>query len=164
MSADNPYRPDLKEKAKRAFAKANPERYGKVQSRPEATAALRTLDHRSAHIKKSMRQHFRKFQEVWVAREAINIWQKRSALKANHPAPFNYFHRSLAADVIMKQARRNVQVRMSKRLSRVNKIKTRMENNVVRNQNFADRDKELRLSRVFPKVSGQIQKRTRKMS
>ena len=168
MSADNPYRPDLKGKAKQAFSRANPERYGKVQKRPEAISALRTIDHRAVHIKNAMRAHFKKFQEVWIAREAIKVWQKRSALKAKHPSPLNYFHRGLAPDSIMKRARHNVRARMAKRLSGVNQVKTRMENNIVRTQKYAERDRNLSLSRAFPKAPKRSQshakKRTRKIS
>ena len=150
MSDDPNFRPELKNKARQAFSRANPERYGKVVGNPDATSSLRTLEHRSTDLKQRMRSHFKKYQEVWVAREAIKVWQDRAALRAKHPSPIHMMSNRLASDEIMKQARLNVRRRMARRLSNVNQIKTRMENSVVRTQSFAQQNRELSLGRSFP--------------
>ena len=143
MNTDRPYQPDLANVAKGAFRKANPERYGKVQGRPEAVSQLRTIDMRAGQMRARMRQHFVRYQEAWVAKEAIRVWQKRAALTAKHPPPFNYMRESLTARSIMQEARRNVRARMTGRLTRLNRIETQMQNAVVRSQQFRDRDMTL---------------------
>lgn len=134
----------LANKAKKAFEKANPSRYGKAQRAPEAVASLRTIETRADHIKKKMRSHFKRSQHVWIAREAIEVWRKRAALKAKHPAPFNIMSESLTSQSIMREAKRRVQARMTVRLSKVNGVQTRMQNAVLKNRQFRERDRNLR--------------------
>ncbi len=162
MSGDTPFRPDLKNKAKNSFQRTTLEIYRKAQGLPDAIAALRNISVRTDSTKNRLRQHFKRHEETWVAREAIKVWKKRAAPRLNMPAPINIMSNKLATDQIMKQARLNVRRRMAGRLTRINQVKTRMENSVVRSQKFARDNRDLRLGRAFEKA--QTPKRKMKRS
>lgn len=150
---------NLAGKAKHAFEKANPVRYGKVQKDPEAAAALRTIDNRVDHIKRRMHAHFKRSQNVWITREAIDVWRKRSALTAKHPSPFNFMRENLTSRSIMQEAKRRVAVRMTKRLSKVNEMQTRMQNAAVKTRQYQKQDKELSLARRSFNIEAKKMKR-----
>jgi len=160
MSADQPFRPDLKNKAKQSFTKTTPDAFRRLQNQGDATAMLRNIDVRANDLKSRMRKHFKRQQETWVAREAIKVWQKRSAPRQKLPTPRNIISNSLAPEQIMKQARINVRRRMAQRLSGVNQTKTRMENTVVRSEKFSLENPDLKIGRAFKKT--QIPKRKMK--
>ncbi len=152
MFTDSDFRPDLKNKAKQSFTKTTPDAFRRAQNQGDATAMLRSIEVRANDLKSRMRKHFTRHQETWVAREAIKVWQKRSAPQQKFPNPRNILNNSLAAEQLMKQARINVRRRMAQRLSRINQTKTRMENSVVRSEKFSLENRGLKASRAFEKT------------
>ena len=129
----SPYRPDLKGRQQLAFRRANPDAFGRVQGNSNAVEQLGLIERRAAMVRERVLAHFKKYQESWVAREAIAIWQKRAGFTHEHPAPDGAPGKYVAQSIMM-EARKNVRARVGQRLTRVNMVKTRMENAVVRNQ------------------------------
>lgn len=131
--AKSPYRPDLKGRQVSAFRVANPPAYAKAQGSVSAVEQIGLIERRSAKLRDKVRSHFNKYEESWVAREAVAIWHRRAGITAGHPAPQGAPPKH-AVQSIMADARRNVRARVTQRLMRVNGIKSRMENSVVRNR------------------------------
>lgn len=149
-------------KAKGGFNKAVGSAYAKVSGDQGAVKVLRNIDARAANIKKSMRKHFVKNRDSWVAREAIKTWQQRT-----NPVPHlrpKWGRNSLDEKAIMRQARINVHQRMTARLSEVNRIKTRQQNAVSRSHKRSLNDRDVQLSRDFKKANKLSQKKARNMS
>lgn len=136
-----PFRPDLKGRQKQAFQEASPQVFAKVGRDPGAVEQLGLIERRAAALKEKVRAHHRKYEESWVAKEAIQLWQKRSGLTADHPAPTSV-PGAYVAQSIMGQARRNVTARATRRLIAINEIKTRMENAVVRTRHQRSRKQD----------------------
>lgn len=129
----SPHRPDLKGRQQAAFRRANPDAFGRVDGNRNAVEQLGLIDRRTAMIRERVRAHFQKYQESWVAREAIAIWQKRAGFTNEHPVPDGAPGKYVAQSIMM-EARKNVRARVGQRLTRVSMVKTRMENAVVRNR------------------------------
>lgn len=127
------YRPDLRGRQQAAFRRANPDAFGRANGNPGAVEQLGMIERRAAMVREHVRAHFKKYQEGWVAKEAIAIWQKRAGFTNDHPAPEGAPGKYVAQSIMM-EARRNVRARVVQRLTRVNVVKTRMENAVVRNR------------------------------
>jgi hypothetical protein len=146
-----PYRPDLKGRQRAAFHRANPASFGRAQGDAAAVRQLGQIQARSSAIKDRARAHYRRFEESWVAREAISLWQKRAGFTDEHPAPEGAPGKYVAHS-IMTQARRNVRARLVQRLTRVNAVKTRMENAVVRNRPRQTQDLQTERPEPLPAV------------
>lgn len=132
------YRPDLRGRQQAAFRRANPDAFGRAGGNPGAVEQIGMIERRAAQVRERVRAHFKKYQESWVAKEAIAIWQKRAGFANEHPAPASAPGRYVAQSIMM-EARRNVRARVVQRLTRVNVVKTRMENAVVRNRQSQSR-------------------------
>jgi chemotaxis regulatin CheY-phosphate phosphatase CheZ len=121
-SGDNP--------TSRAFHKVNRPIYGKVAGDAPAIRHIGTLEARSERIKQRLKDHYKKFEESWTAREAITLWQQQ--MKA--PSQTGRSNLYDPAAVIMAEARQNVRARVIKRFSKINAIRTRMENAFLRSR------------------------------
>jgi hypothetical protein len=97
-----------------------------------STIAVSRIERRSDVLKERARAHHKKFEDRWVAKEAIRIWQRHLKESAAHPSPRGV-NRALMPEGILKAASHNVQARTNRRLALINTIKTRMGNAVVRN-------------------------------
>lgn len=119
--------------AARAMRNANPEAFGKVQGDNDATARLAAIERRADRIKDRMRRHYASLQDRWVAREAIALWQRHDKLAAASNLPAEA-RRIQAPQSIILTAERNVAARVAARLTKINEIKTRLQNGLVRSQ------------------------------
>lgn len=119
-----------------------------------AISTLSALEKRSSEIKERALLHYKNFEHRWVAKEAIRIWQRQLSQSATHPAPKGATS-SVNADAIMRMASRNVLARTHQRLARINSIKTRMGNAIVRN--MAPPSPRRAFNEVAPKERSQKQ-------
>jgi len=94
--------------------------------------ALAHLEMRGGLIKEKALTHYKKFEDRWVAKEAMRIIKRHLSQAAPHPAPKGVTQ-SIDENAIMLMASRNVLARTHQRLARINSIKTRMGNAIVRN-------------------------------
>lgn len=122
---------------KAEFGGTMPTAYKRAAGSPTAVTALSSIDRRASALKVRIAEHFKKFEDRWTAKEALNIWKRHLALHAKHPAPSGV-SQDVSSDEIMKMAARNVRARANRRLFKVNDIKTRMGNAVVRNLDQPD--------------------------
>lgn len=114
------------------FAAATPASVKAVGGDPAALNQLAAIERRAASVKERFRAHYQKYQEVWVAKEAVKIWRLRGGLSSG-PVPASAHGKEITANGVMADARRNVHARAIGRISNVNSIKTRLSNAVVRN-------------------------------
>ncbi len=129
---DARYRPDLKGASRARFREANPDAIGRVGGDVPAIRQIAAIDRRVVDVKDRMRKHLTRFEESWVAREAVSLWQKRAVLAAKHPTPQGPSgSASLSADELMSEARRNVRARGTRRMSAINRIGGTMKNAVT---------------------------------
>lgn len=99
---------------------------------PAATSAIASIERRADAIKARALEQAKAFQDRWVAREMLRLYQAHRAQAEQHPGPPGA-QRELAPEVVARMASRNVQARTTMRLSKINAIKTRMGNAVARN-------------------------------
>lgn len=114
------------------FKQVNPRAYAAVQGNPAAVRTLAKIETRANAIKKKTIAHHKHFEDRWVAKETIAIWQRHLASNAKNPAPPGV-EQKVAPAGVMRLANQVVQARTTARLSRINEVKTRMQNAVVRN-------------------------------
>lgn len=140
MSVEQDYRPDLKGLPGHAFQTVNPASYGRTQGNPNVIEALRIVEKRTDQIRQKMQTHFEKYKQNWIAKEAISIWQKRSEISAKYPAPDFAKNDALKSESIMRHADMIVSAKMTKRFMKLNQIKSKMENAVIRNAEHMHED------------------------
>ena len=142
-------RPELKGQARLPFQDRNSGSFARARGETPVVEQLSAIHRRADRISDRLRKHCQKFEESWVAKEAIQIWNKRTELSAKHPAPDGAPNIALDPQVIMQQARRTVRARMTKRLSNVNQTRTRMENAVLKNANDNRREHAPKVIQAF---------------
>lgn len=118
--------------ARDGFRVANPVQFGWTQGNLDTTRRLAAIEQRVHDIKQRFRDQFERHEEGWVAVEALKLWEKRNVPTLQHPVPRNYDPRDFSY-LMTSQARRNVHGRAIQRMTKINTMKTRMQNAVVRN-------------------------------
>jgi len=116
----------------KSFDITTPKAYLRAAEHPAAFAMLSGIEKRGEALKDRAQDLYRKFEDRWTSKEAMRLWAHYNAQSASHPAPSGT-HRDVTPEALMKIASRNVQARTNARLSKINMIKTRMSNAVVRN-------------------------------
>jgi hypothetical protein len=119
-------------KVRATFQGQTPDRYRLAGNNPAVLAQLAAIDSRAADVNLKARSHFWKYEETWVVREAIGLWRSRSGLPS-HMDSLPTAAREYTQASLMTEARRNVRARMTNRLTKINGIRTRMTNAVIRN-------------------------------
>jgi hypothetical protein len=137
--------------ASRSFKEASPEAFSKVGHDPSATRQLAMIEARTAALKERFSAHFRKYEEVWVAREAIKLALKGMAVPPS-PAPEPTFapQKSPTVNGYMTQARANVRGRAIRRVTLINHVRAKLRNAIVNNAN------DPYLSRKFQRVADPV--------
>lgn len=116
-------KPRIVTQAREAFSKSELRSQRKSETRLES-------------VRKSLKAHCARHKPVWIARESMRLIQKRLRPGFAHPAPFGA-RQSTDLPAITRQARGNVEARITRRLSRLNTIaRTRQQN---RTQKTADK-------------------------
>lgn len=115
-----------------AFKRTTPPAMQRAARSPTTLQALSKLEQRSQAIKERALAHHKNFEDRWTAKEAIRIWQRHLAQTASHPIPKGV-DRTVMPEGISKMASQNVQARTHRRLARINAIKVRMGNSILRN-------------------------------
>lgn len=115
----------------KSFDLTTPKAYLRAAKNPVAFRTLGAIEKRAEAIKERAVAHYKKFEDRWTAKEAMRLWARHNAQSVSHPAPEGA--RAVTVEALMKMASRQVQARTNLRLARVNAIKTRMSNAVVRN-------------------------------
>lgn len=116
----------------KSFDLTTPKAYLRAAKNPVAFRTLGAIDKRAEAIKERAIAHYKKFEDRWTAKEAMRLWARHNAQSASHPAPQGA-RRDVTPEALMKVASRQVQARTNLRLAKINSIKTRMSNAVVRN-------------------------------
>lgn len=145
--ADDDLRPELKHTARTALRQANPDSFGRTGGNPEVVQHVAGIERRASEIKERLRAHSRRFEENWTTREAVGLWQKRVHEAARHPKPEGAERPELEPEALMRDARRNVRARATRRLSNLNAIKTGMQNAVIRTQQSMKQERGPEISR-----------------
>jgi hypothetical protein len=114
-----------------SFAMTTPSAFERAVGNPAVVATLAAIERRADALKARTVAHAKTFEDRWTAKEGIHLWKRYLANQGQHPAPPNAIH-EIAPEAVMKTAARNVSARMQRRLARINAIKTRMSNAVVR--------------------------------
>lgn len=129
---------------KGSFSVARLGEFERARGNPMVVKALASIEHRAERIKERVIKHGKNFENRWTAREAIGLWKRYVAAQAKLPVPPNTA-RDLAPDRLMKIAERQVAARLQTRVAKVNQIKMRMGNALIRSlgkqtltQNFDD--------------------------
>jgi hypothetical protein len=118
-----------------AFNGTTPDAVRRADADPATLEQLAAIHRRTEAVKDKVRAHYDKHVEVWVAKEAYKLWQRRAEHAAVGPLPDqkSNFGREVSANAHMSEARRLVQSRATARLSKVNRISKGLSNAVVRN-------------------------------
>lgn len=148
MSERDIYR-EMKGVAREPFQSRTPDSFSRARGDVRTVEQLAAINRRSDRLTNRLRDHCQKFEETWVAKEAIQIWNKRTAVSQKHPSPDGSPPAALDPKSIMQQARRQVRARTVTRLSNLNQTKTRMENAVLRTAQEVRRDQAPQLSLAF---------------
>lgn len=114
-----------------AFEAATPKAFTRVGRNRAAISALAVIERRAERIRNRAIQHYKRFEDRWVAKESIRIWHRQSQAQAKAGAPAGETP-SPNVEAISRLAARNVKARTHARLNRINGIKTRMSNALVR--------------------------------
>ena len=104
---------------------------GKAQGDPVTTKQLVNIETRAERIKARATAHHRANKDAWVAREAIRLW--KAHVRETSKLPVETVTEGVSVDNLMWKARHNVKARGTQRLARINGIKSRMQNAVIRN-------------------------------
>jgi hypothetical protein len=116
---------------KNAFSDATPSAFERAGGNPAIVSALTSMERRAEAIKSRVIAHAKNFEDRWTAREAMQLWQRYLVNQTRQPAPPNTIQEIIPA-AVMKTAARQVAARTQLRLARVNAIKTRMGNALIR--------------------------------
>lgn len=117
---------------RRKFSQTTSVAYERANGNPTALSALSTIEARSNRIKQRAHDHYKNFEDRWTAKEIVRLYNRQLAQNAQHPAPPGAGH-GLSPDALAKMASHNVMARTNRRIAKINAIKTRMSNSVVRN-------------------------------
>lgn len=116
-----------------AFGRTTPAAFARADGDVRLIRTLARIEQRSEAVRKKVIAHAGKFEDRWVAKEAMRVWEKQLQLQKQHPGPVGS-EPGISKNEIMRIAQRNVAARTNQRLTRVNAIRTRMENAVIRNR------------------------------
>ncbi len=133
MATDHDFRPDLKGTAGYSFRQANPDQYKQAQGDPKIIEELRNIERQIHEKKMQVIQYFKEHQKDLVGKEALNVFQKRSAVQADYPAPKYAVSDLLGNESILQKARMNVKAQQTRQLSELSELKKQMEATVIRN-------------------------------
>lgn len=97
-----------------------------------ATVMIAKLEERGSALRERAILLHKKFEDRWVAKEAIRIWQGHLARTAKLPVPKDV-DPSVMPQSVMRMASYNIQARTNRRLTKIDAITTRMGNSVIRN-------------------------------
>lgn len=116
---------------KNAFSDASPSAFERAGGNPAIVSALTSIERRAEAIKSRVIAHAKSFEDRWTAREAMQLWKRYIVNQTKQPAPPNTIQEIVPA-AVMKTAARQVAARTQLRLAKVNAIKTRMGNALIR--------------------------------
>lgn len=144
-----------------SFTKTSSPAARRARGNATILSALTTIEARAGHTKQSVLEHYRKFEDRWVAKETVRLHQRhlnqqtiRPAAPMGAPAP--------TAEMFAKQAAQNVLARVNRRLTNVASIKTRMTNAVTRSLEPQPMHRDFARAAYDPKPETQRkQRRTR---
>jgi hypothetical protein len=108
---------------KNAFSDATPSAFERAGGNPAIVSALTSIERRAEAIKSRVIAHAKSFEDRWTAREAMQLWQRYL---------INHTIQEIIPAAVMKTAARQVAARTQLRLAKVNAIKTRMGNALIR--------------------------------
>lgn len=126
----------------KAFDLTTPAAYLKAAQNPAAFQILSGIERRSERARQRALDHYKHFEDRWIAKEAMRLFLQHTSQSAAHPAPPGV-RRGVTIESMMRNASRNVQARTNARLAKINAIQTRMSNAVSRNT------EEVSLHRAF---------------
>jgi hypothetical protein len=113
------------------FAKTTSPSTRRARGNATILSALSTIEARAGNTRQKVIDHYRKFEDRWVAKETVRLHQRHLAQQGGRPAAPTEAPQP-TAEMFAKQAAHNVQARVNKRLTKVASIKTRMTNAVTR--------------------------------
>ena len=137
-----------------AFDAATPHSIARAVGDASTLQQLSAIERRAAETKAHFRKHYEKYVQVWVAAEAIALWKQRTDLSLG-PVPDSKtaYSKEITANGFMAEARRNVYSRAVNRIAKVNSVKIRMSNAVLRNaQKTSLRSAFVRANRDTPSI------------
>lgn len=115
------------------FAKTTPAAFTRANGDVRLIKTLARIGERADTLREKVIAHAAKFEDRWVAKEAMRVWEKQLQLQKQHPGPAAS-EPGVSKNEIMRIAQRNIAARTNQRLTLVNTIRTRMENAVIRNR------------------------------
>lgn len=115
------------------FAKLTPRAFERADGDVRLIKTLARIEQRAEALRNKVIAHAAKFEDRWVAKEAMRIWERQLQQQRQHPGPAAS-EPGVSKNEIMRIAQRNIAARTNRRLSLVNAIRTRMENAVIRNR------------------------------
>lgn len=102
-----------------------------LQNRP-ALQILSRIESRAAALKEKAKVHHKNFEDRWTTREMFRIAARQEAANRRYPGPGGFVP-PVDRDEVYKIAVRQMTAKLNRRLTKINEIKTRMSNAVVRN-------------------------------
>lgn len=91
---------------------------------PDRSAAHKLDRPQRLHaIQERARAHCARHKPLWVGRETVRLMNQRIKAQLSHPAPRGVAKQMSAPQSIARQARQNVEARITKRLSRLNTMR-----------------------------------------
>jgi hypothetical protein len=142
-----------------AMRDASPPHFSQT-SDPGTVMRLSKIENRAARLKDMVKRQYQRNEDSWTAKEAIALWRKHSNAVARLPAPPGY-QNDVAPERLMNQARRIVKARAMARMMKINEIKNRMGNALIRNQ--PDNAPSQSLDRSFRLAAGPKRKQSMKI-
>ena len=123
--------PSTKVTLQNSFAVATPRAFERAGGSTDIALALASIERRADAIKHRVAAHATAFQDRWTAREAIRLWKGYLASQDRYPGPPNAVQ-DIVPDAVLKTAARHVAARTQARLAKVNAIKMRTGNALIR--------------------------------
>lgn len=114
------------------FNATTPAAVARALNNKPALQALRSIDNRSIALKERAIAHHKSFEDRWTMKEMIRISNRQRTMNQKYPGPKGFVPQVDENDVY-KLAVRQMTARLNRRLTKINEIKTRMSNAVVRN-------------------------------
>lgn len=131
----------LKNHSKRAFDRANPKIWKKVQGDLVKVEQIRGIQKRVEKLHENLKEHCEKQKSNWIAKEVVKLYQKREKLTLEHPAPnwiVNTHHSFL------KEARYKVHGRINARVKNLSETEYRMVGRVAQGPEYPMKGKDLK--------------------
>ena len=144
MTTTNPEKLNkIKGNSLKAFTKANPTIWKKIQGDLVKVEQVRGIQERAENLRENLKEHCEKQKCSWIAKEVVKLYAKREKLTLEHPAP-SWAVNTPVHHSFLKEARYKVQGRINTRMKNLSETEHRMLGRVVKGPEYPTSPKDLK--------------------